>query len=464
MKRSWRPRGLGSLAIALVLVACLGVGVALAGTTRGGAARAGSNPFAHYGNITLNVWSADNQDPGPEPVIKALAKSFQKRYPNVTVKLKFYGLTDYLKIIQLGLASGNAPDVAEGNQGFATDSLLVKAKLIRPLDQYAAKYHWYKYYPPGTMAQFRWTPDGKTYGRGNVYGVGQFGQSTGVFYNKAKLRAAGFDPNKMPTTFSGFNKLLAQLRPKIPSDQPLAVIGNKSGYESMHSYGLVQGAYVPAVSVRNWIFHVKGATYETPGNIKALTLYQQWFKNNYFGNDYNAVDENEAAAAFAKGKGVFYLGGNWQAQVIRAGLGSNVGFMNMPPGPSGKYVAVGATSLPWHVSSKTKYPDVGAAFINWLIAAPGSAKLMYSQNQVPAILGAAKPPKGQAYIASISNGWQQLVRDNGLTLFPDWSTLTMFQYLGSQLQQLTAQRTTPQAMAKAVQGNWNAFDKQIHGK
>ena len=40
--------------------------------------------------------------------------------------------------------SGNAPDVAEGNQGFQIDSALVKAKLIKPLDSYATKYGWNK--------------------------------------------------------------------------------------------------------------------------------------------------------------------------------------------------------------------------------------------------------------------------------------------------------------------------------
>ncbi len=342
MKSSWRPRGLGLIAVALAVVTVVGAGVGVAATSTMKTSAAGGNPFAHYGNITLNVWSADNQDPGPKPVIVALASSFHKRYPNVTVKLKFYGLTDYLKIIQLALNSGNAPDVAEGNQGYGTDALLVKAKLIRPLDQYANHYHWNRYFPPGAMAQFRWTPDGNTYGKGNVYGVGQFGQSVGVFFNKAKLRQAGVNPNKLPKTFAGFNKLLAQLRPKVPSSQPLIVIGNKSGYESMHSYGMVQGAFVTGAFVRNWIFHVKGANYDTPANVKALSLYQQWFKNNYFGNDYNAVDENDAAAAYAKGKGVFYLGGNWQAQVIRAGLGRNVGFIDMPPGPSGKYTRTSA--------------------------------------------------------------------------------------------------------------------------
>ena len=445
------------------IIVTLAAAAAALGATAASSASAGTkaaNPFAHYGNITLTVWSADNQDPGPEPVIKALAASFSKRYPNVKINLKFFGLTGYLKTIQLGLGGGSAPDVAEGNQGFGTDALLVKAKLIIPLDKYAAKYGWYKYFPPGTMAMFRWTPDGKTYGKGNVWGVGQFGQSVGVFYNTTKLKQYGVNPRKLPKTFSAFNSMLAQLRKKVPSSDPLIVLGNKSGYESLHDFGMVQGAYLPGTFMRNWIFHVPGSNYNTPINVKALTLFQQWFKNGYFGNDYSAVDENDAAAEFAKGKGVFYLGGNWQAQVIQAGLKGNVGFMNMPPGPSGKYVAIGATSLPWHVSTKSKYPDVGAAFINWLIAGPGMAKLSYAQNQIPAIQGALKPT-GNAYLTSIANGWQQLVKANGLTLFPDWASDTMFQYMGSQFSKMMAGRLSPQDTAKGIQDNWTAFDKQL---
>ena len=136
--------------------------------------------------------------PGPQPVIKALAASFTKKYPNVKVKLKFYSFTNYIKIIKLSLNSGNAPDVAEGNQGFQIDSALVKAKLIKPLDSYATKYGWDKEFSAGTAQQFRWTPDGKTFGKGNLWGVAQFGQSTGVFYNKALLKKYGGDPDNMP--------------------------------------------------------------------------------------------------------------------------------------------------------------------------------------------------------------------------------------------------------------------------
>ena len=455
-------RGRGRLRGVAVLAALAAVAVTAAVWTGSSAAssKKAANPFAHYGNITLNVWSADNQDPGPKPVIEALAKSFEKKFPNVTVKLKFYDFTSYIKILKLSLNSANSPDVAEGNQGYGMDALLVKAKLIRNLDPYAAKYGWNKYYPPGTAQQFRWTPDGKTYGKGNLWGVGQFGQSVGVFYNKTLLKKYGGDPANMPKTFADFTKLLATLRAKAPSSVPIIELGNKDGYESLHDFGMVQGAYVSGQFMRNWIFHVPGSNYAAPANLKALTEFQRWFKEGYFGSDYNAVGENDASAAFGKGKGIFYLGGNWQAQVIQSGLKDNVGFMDMPPGPSGKYVSIGATSLPWHISARTKYADVGAAFINWLISSKGSAQLMYAQNQVPAITG-APAAKGNVYLSSIAAGWKQLVASNGLTLYPDWASDTMLTTMGTEFQKMIAQRQSPADTAKAIQADWAKFDKSI---
>ena len=76
-------RGRGRLRGVAVLAALAAVAVTAAVWTGSSAAssKADANPFAHYGNITLNVWSADNQDPGPEPVIKALRSLVLEEVP-----------------------------------------------------------------------------------------------------------------------------------------------------------------------------------------------------------------------------------------------------------------------------------------------------------------------------------------------------------------------------------------------
>ena len=115
-----------------------------------------------------------------------------------------------------------------------------------------------------------------------------------MFYNKALLKKYGGDPANMPKTFADFSKLLAKLRANAPKDVPIIEIGNKDGYPVLHAFGMVQGAYVSAQSVRNWIFHAPNSNYATPQNIAALTEMQKWFKNGYFGSNYNALDENTA--------------------------------------------------------------------------------------------------------------------------------------------------------------------------
>jgi raffinose/stachyose/melibiose transport system substrate-binding protein len=416
----------------------------------------GANPFAKYGDITLKVVSADNQDPGPKPVIEELAKQFTAMYPNVKVQVDFKGFSDYIKVIKLQLASNDAPDVAEGNQGWQIDGALVKSKLILPLTDQLTAMGWKDWYTPDTFQQFEWADDGSKFGNGTVYGVGQFGQSTGIFYNKKILASAGIDPTAIKT-FDDFAAAVKTLRDKLPTDQPVINIGNKDGYEIVHAWGMLQGAYsTDPQAIRNWVFQQDGATFDNSENIQAMKVLKEWVDANYFGTDFNAVGENDAAAAFAKGTGAFYMGGNWQAGVIKDGLGADAGFMDGPPGVSGKHIAIGSTSLPWHISSKSKYPDVAAAFINYLINGEGSAQLMYDQVQIPAVQTAPQP-QGDAYLGQVATGWQDLVKDGGLTLFLDWSSPSMYDTLGAEFQKLAAGEATPEEVAKAVQADWQKF-------
>jgi raffinose/stachyose/melibiose transport system substrate-binding protein len=238
------------------------------------------------------------------------------------------------------------------------------------------------------------------------------------------------------------------------------VIGNKDGYEALHAWGMIQGAYTPAQQVRDWIFHKGSTNFGTATNVKSLNVLNQWVNAGYFGKDYNAVNENDAAAAFAKGEGIFYMGGNWQAAVVAAGLKSNAGFMDMPPGASGKTAAIGATSLPWHVSAKSKYPDVDAALINWLIQGPDYAKLMYAQQQIPSVLN-APAAQGSPLLTQVAKGWQTLVKSNGLTYFPDWSSDTMLTTMGTNFQKMMAGRQSVADTVKAIESDWTTFDKTI---
>ena len=399
---------------------------------------------------------------GPRDALKALSKSFEAKYPNVTVDITFRDFTAWTKQAKLVASSDDPPDVFGGNQGFQLDGELVKAGLILPLTEYSKAYGWEDSYSPETLQQFEWTDDGGTFGEGTLWGVAQTGQSVGVFTNKKKLADAGVDPTTLKT-FDDFDAALAKLRSSLPADEPVVALGNKDQYAALHLWGGIQGAYQPAQEVRDWIFQHDGATFDTEGNVTALKKLKEWADKGYFGkpDQYNSRNDSDAAVAFGKGEGAMMIGGNWNAATARDGLGDDAGFFNMPPGESGDAVAIGSTSFPMHISAKTKQPDLAAAYLDW-ITGPSAGEELVKTQQVPAVTdGTAEmtDPLGQ----EVKAGWDQLVESGGLTLFPDWSSPTMLQTIGQGFQEMLVGRTSPEDLAKSIQADWEKFHEQRAG-
>jgi raffinose/stachyose/melibiose transport system substrate-binding protein len=435
----------GLLVMVAVALVAVGVGVSYGGGKA---------------TTTLTMWSYDNQDPGLEPVLKQLSKDFEASHPGVKINLVFKDFNSLVATVPRALASGSGPDVTEGNQGYQTDALLVKSKLIIPLTKYVNKYGWNKLYAPSTWGMFRWTPDGKSFGKGPVWGLAQTGQNIAVFYNKKKLKQAGLNPNAWPTTYAGFEAMLATLRAKLPKSDPVIMEGNKEGYGFIHLFGGIWGASEKPSAIRNWIYHVPGSRYDTPGTVKALGRLQAWAKNGYFNPDYNAVGYDAAATLFAKGKGAMWIGGDWDSTIIKALGTQNLGVMPIPPGPSGKWAGVGGLSGPWHISSKTKNADLGAEWLNYVITSTKAKQMMFQNQQLPADKS-AKAPTNDPYLTQVYKAFTKVANDDGLLLYTDWASPSMYTTLQNQYQNLLAGRTTPQAMAKAVQDDWAKFDKTL---
>jgi len=417
--------------------------------------------FDKLGPVTLKVISGEGSG-GPRQALKELTQQFEQKYPNVTVDLSFRDTASWFKQAKLVAASDNPPDVFAGNQGYQVDGELVKAGLILPLDQYAKAYGWNKSYTPETLQQFEWTDDGQSFGEGTLWGVAQSGQSTGVFANKAKLDAAGVDPATMKT-FADFEAALPKLKASLPADEPVITLGNKDQFGAIHLWGMVQGAYTPAQDVRDWIFQKDGATFDTPGNLKSLQVIKDWADKGYMGrgDSFNSRNDSEAAAAFAKGEGAVILGGNWNAATVKDGLGDDAMFFDMPPGDSGKTVAIGSASLPMHISAKAKQPDLAAAYLD-AITGPDAGQALVDTQQVPAATnGTAEPtdPFGK----EVQEGWDKLVEDGGLTLFPDWSSPTMLATMGQSFQEMLAGRTSPEDVISRTQDDWEKYHEELGG-
>jgi raffinose/stachyose/melibiose transport system substrate-binding protein len=453
------------------LTVVLAVAVAACGGTPGAekpektaskpAASVKTSGFESLGPVTLTVISAEGEG-GPRDALKALSKSFEQKYPNVTVKLTFRDFSSWIKQAKLVASSDKPPDVFSGNQGYQLDGELVKAGLIKPLDEYAKAYGWDKSYTPETLQQFKWTDDGKTFGEGTLWGVAQTGQSVGVFANKKKLAAAGVDPASLKT-FADFEAALAKLRQSLPASEPVIALGNKDQYGAIHLWGGIQGAYVPAQDVRNWIFQKDGATFDSEGNLQSLQKLKEWADKGYLGkgDSFNSRTDTDAGVAFSKGEGALLIGGNWNAATAKKGLGDDATFFNMPAGDSGDKIDIGSTSFPIHISAKTKQPDLAAAYVDW-ITGPSAGATLVDTSQVPAATDSTAQP-ADPLGKELKTGWDQLVQDGGLTLYPDWSSPTMLATMGQTFQEMLAGRIKPQDVVSRTQKDWEQYHQELTG-
>ncbi len=68
-------------------------------------------------------------------------------------------------------------------------------------------------------------------------------------------------------------------------------------------------------------------------------------------------------------------------------------------------------------------------------------------------------PLGQ----EVKAGWDQLVEDGGLTLYPDWSSPTMLQTMGQSFQEMLVGRASPQDVITRMQDDWEEYHQELAG-
>jgi raffinose/stachyose/melibiose transport system substrate-binding protein len=395
--------------------------------------------IAKAGNVTLTVWDQEVRG-GQAAQIKELNKQFQTKYPNVKIKRVAKSFEDLNTTLKLAVSGPKAPDVVEANQGLGVMGQLVKAKLLRPIDDYAKIYGWADRYPSLLLDLNKFEANGTTFGSGDLYGLSQMGEIVGVFYNKKKVTT-------LPKTLGEFEQQLAAA--KASGDVPIQ-FGNLDKWPGIHEYETVLGQTAPKQSVRDFVFQKSGASFETPEFQAAAAKIQDWAKKGYFTNDFNGTGYDPAWQRFAKGRGHFLIAGTWLVADLAKQMGDNVGFMPMPGAQAGgDPVALGGESLPFTVTSKSKHPDVAAAYIDFLTDQNATNVLAQTDN-LPAMKYDAPAPTA-ALTKEVFAAWKSLGDADGLIPYADYTTPTFADDLGGAIQQMLAGKDSPADFTKGVQ-------------
>jgi raffinose/stachyose/melibiose transport system substrate-binding protein len=410
--------------------------------------RAVQTDVASLGPVTLTVWDQEVRG-GQNEQMERLNAAFQQRYPNVTIKRDSRSFDDLATTLRLALSGNDAPDVVQANNGRADMGAFVAAGELLPLAPWAQAYGWDQRYADSVRQYVSYTPDGKVFGEGEMYGLPQVGEVVGIYYNPAELQRLGI---AVPATWEDFEAALAAV--KAAGATPLQ-LGNVEGWPALHVFGTVQDQIVPAEQITDLAFGRKGASWTTPENTQAAQKVADWSRAGYFNEGVNGLDDNQAWQAFSRGESVFFIGGTWYAADLEAAMGQNVRFMPPPP-PAGRPVsATGGTGLPFAITSASDAPDAAAAYLDF-ITSPDAMKVLTETGNLPVVDTAAQaPPAGLsqdvfAAFATVADGGQLLP-------YLDYATPTMGDTMGAALQDLLAGSQPPDATLSTVEADYAAF-------
>jgi raffinose/stachyose/melibiose transport system substrate-binding protein len=408
-----------------------------------------STDIAKAGPVTLTVWDQEVLG-GQNEQMQNLNTAFHARYPNVTIKRVSRSFSDLEKTLRLALSGGSPPDVVEANQGYGIMAALVKAGALASLDGYDKVYGFRKRFPAGVSQLNSVTPDGKTIGSGSLYGVSMTGEAVGIYYNTDKLAKLGVRP---PTSWGQFEQDLSLARSK--GETPI-YFANLEKFPAIHEFGVLLGQTADKNALRNLVFG-RGGAWTDPPVVAAASKLADWAKNGYFPKTANAGKYNDSPSAFAKGDGVFLIGGPWFAADLQKKMGSKVRFLLPPPAAAGQAQpsTLGGPGLPLAITSRSRHPDVAAAYLNFMTTPQAMDVVIRTGGLAAAKPASAEPatPVGR----DVFDAYRTASDKDILVPYLDYSTTTFLDTLGAALQEIIAGRKTPQEGMRDAQRDYAAF-------
>jgi raffinose/stachyose/melibiose transport system substrate-binding protein len=353
---------------------------------------------------------------------------FEDEHPDVTVKTEDQTFEQIQKNAKIFLTGDDVPDVMEYNKGNATAGQLAAQGLISSLTDEAESRGWDTTLPASIQTTAKYDEQGLM-GSGDWYGVPNYGEFVGVYYNQDMFDAAGI---AIPTTFDEFEAALASF--KAAGITPLAEAGSEYPmgqlwYELVLHYGdrdLVDDYQLFANDVD---FHNDAFT-------QATEKLDEWIKAGYIASDSAALTAEDMGTSFIAGTYPLMVSGSWwfgrltEEIPFTWGQGLFPG-NDMHPGSSGNL---------WVVPENAKNKDLAYDFID-ITLRPEVQEILGQTGGLPVAgdSSAITDPK----VKEMTENFETILDEDGLAFYPDWPVPGYYDVIVSELQSLINQSKTP---------------------
>ncbi|HET7658168.1 MAG TPA: extracellular solute-binding protein [Bacillales bacterium] len=357
MKKLW-----SSLVVSVLSVALLaGCGSSGSGSAGGSGSSGGSGGK----KVQLELFS--NKSESIE-TYKELIKEFESKNPNITVKLE--APPEAETVLKTRLTKNNLPDIISMG-ATSTYRELARAGVLMDFSNYDKL---------NTIQPAYVKMIGKVVGsdKKGVYGIPYATNANGVIYNKTKFEKLGF---KVPQTWDEFMNELKKAKQagEIPIYFTL-----KDPWTAMVTWNSLAANLAPD-NFAEMKSNGKASFQEDYKDVasKFLDLLKYGHKDNF------GVGYGDGNKAFANGKGVFYLQGNWAIpEIKKANPDVKLGMFAFPASnDASKNRLVSGVDVLLTITKSTKHKEEAQKFIDFMLTKETAQKYTDEQAAFSAVKG-----------------------------------------------------------------------------
>lgn len=402
-----------ALVLPLTLTACGGGDSAKDGSSSGSAADE---------DQTLTIWHYESDDSAMGQAWNKAIEIFKTEHPGVEVKVEKQTFEQIQKNAKIVLTGKDVPDVMEYNKGNATAGQLASQGLLESLTDVATAKGWDTILGDSLATTARYSEDGLM-GSGDWYGVPNYGEFVGVYYNEDVFAQHGLT---VPTTLEEFETDLATL--KDAGITPIATAGaeyplGQLWYELVLHYGDRQ-------LVNDYQLFENDVDWQGEAMTKATEKLAEWVDKGYIASDSAGLTAEDMGTSFISGTYPIMVSGSWwfgrlQSEITTFKLGQFLFPGNtLHPGSSGNLWVV-----PSNADSKTLAED----FID-ITLRPEVQNVLGQAGGLP-VAGDPSTITDEGSKA-LNENFTNIVKGDGLAFYPDWPVAGFYDTLVSELQSL----------------------------
>jgi len=373
------------------------------------------------GGDTLKLWHYEGADSAMGKAWAEAITVFEKE-TGAKVEFEEKSFEQIQKTASQVLDTDAAPDLMEFNKGNATAGFLASTGLISDISDAVAQYGWADKLAPSLQTTAKYTDKG-VMGGDTWYGIPNYGEFVGVYYNKDAFAAAGL---QIPTTYDEFVKVLDAFVAK--GITPLAEAGAE--------YPLGQLWYQLALSKgdRDWVNDYQ--LYKNPVDWQgAETTYasdtlKDYVAKGYIAKDVSSIKAEDAGVSFINGTSPIFVSGSWwYGRFTEQATAFDWTMQSFP----GSTLSLGSSGNLWVVPENAKNKDLAYKFID-ITMRPEIQAIIGNNGGLPV----AADPKDITDEKSkdLISAFNGVLSQDGLSFYPDWPAPGFYDVIVQQLQGL----------------------------